>query len=286
MGQCGAGADPDADDRVTRRWYRGLPRVRVDIDCTSRPHHVSWKRGRLAVEDHDVAAELAVEALGGDRPPCVALYSTWRELCSSSTSAEALLAPVTAGLSAGSSRGRRRPGAVDRALDGLPEPLRDVMALIALVRGERAAEGSDPPVPTQVHRLISAHVGTGMRRSLGAAQRSGGRTVVSARLTVAPLNDEPAVDIAGDRRRLRVALSLPARWLVEVAGRGAASIGDRFVLRLRPPSGLAVRWLVDGTEVVPTLVELRLSRAGDRSWVVDQEEPATTGAFWSVRRGR
>jgi hypothetical protein len=173
---------------------------------------------------------------------------------------------------------------VDRALDGLPEPLRDVMALIALVRGERAAGGVDPPVSARVHRLMSAHVSTAMRRSLGAAQRSGGRTAVSARLTVVPLSEDPAIDILGDRRRLRVGLSLPARWLVEVAGRGAAAVGDCFVLRLRPPWGLAVRWSVDGTEVVPTLVQVRLTRADDLSWVVDHEEPATTGAFWSVRR--
>jgi hypothetical protein len=286
MGDGGARAELHTRDGVTRHWYRGLPRVRVDIECASGPHHVSWQRGRLAVEDHDVAAELAVEALGGERPPCVVLYSTWRELCGSGTSTEALLAPVTAGLAVGSSSSRRRAGAIERALGGLPEPLRDVMALIALVRGERAAQGSDPPVPAQVHRLISAHVSTAMRRSLGAAQRAGGRTAVSARLTVVPLNDEPAVDIAGDRRGLRVALNLPARWLVEVAGRGAASIGDRFVLRLRPPSGLAVRWMVEGTEVVPALVELRLSRAGETAWVVEDEEPATAGAFWSVRRGR
>ena len=269
---------------MTRRWYRGLPRVRVDIECASGSHHVSWKRGRLAVEDHDVAAELAVEALGGERPPCVALYTAWRELCRSTTPTETLLAPVTTGRSAGPALGRRRPGAVDRALDDLPEPLRDVMALIALVRAERAAAGSDAPVPAQVHRLMSAHVSTAMRRSLGAAQRSGGRTAVSAHLTVVALSEDPAVDITGDRRRLRVGLSLPARWLVEVAGRGAAAVGDRFVLRLRPPTGLAVRWTVDGTEVVPALVQLRMTRAGDLSWVVEHEEPAAAGAFWSVRR--
>lgn len=63
---------------ASRRWYERLPAVTAEIDCGGVGHRISWRRGRLVLEDHDVLAERSLTALGAQPPMCVELLDAWR----------------------------------------------------------------------------------------------------------------------------------------------------------------------------------------------------------------
>jgi hypothetical protein len=52
--------------------------VRVAIDCGGEAHTISWRRGGLVLEHHDVAADEVLVALGGDVPACLEVLRSWR----------------------------------------------------------------------------------------------------------------------------------------------------------------------------------------------------------------
>lgn len=63
---------------VFRRWYHRLPAVTAEIDCGGAGHRITWRRGRLVLEDHDALAEESLAALGAKPPMCLELLELWR----------------------------------------------------------------------------------------------------------------------------------------------------------------------------------------------------------------
>lgn len=255
-------------------WLRGLPRIAAAVECGGSTHHVIWKRGSLALVDHDAEAERAVTALGGDRCECVDLYERWRRRCTIDDPAGELVAAAA---------GRESARAAERDRQRLPEHLRDLMLLIDLVRIERAGgeRDRDHPLPAAIQKIMSRRVSDALRQSIGFAQRAGARTKVSGHFRALPIGEQPGVEISGDSRQLRLDLELPANWLVEVAGRDAAYIGGLLILQLRPPMAMALRWDVQGRRVVPDLVEAEVQRQAEQ-WVVSSQRSTRSGAFFSI----
>ncbi len=62
------------------RWFEAIPPVTAEIDCGGKEHRITWRRGKLIVEDHDVLAEQALAALGGKPPVCVEVLDAWRRM--------------------------------------------------------------------------------------------------------------------------------------------------------------------------------------------------------------
>ncbi len=62
------------------RWFDALPAVTAEIDCGGKEHRITWRRGKLIVEDHDVRAEQSLAALGGKPPVCVEVRDAWRKM--------------------------------------------------------------------------------------------------------------------------------------------------------------------------------------------------------------
>lgn len=60
------------------RWYDGLPPVTGAITCGGQQHHITWRRGKLVLEDHDLLAERSLTALGSESPLCVEILEAWR----------------------------------------------------------------------------------------------------------------------------------------------------------------------------------------------------------------
>lgn len=60
------------------RWCDGLPDVTATIDCDGHEHRITWRRGKLVLEDHDVLAERSLVALGGAAPLCLEVLDAWR----------------------------------------------------------------------------------------------------------------------------------------------------------------------------------------------------------------
>lgn len=63
-----------------RRWCDDLPAVTAQIDCGGGQHRITWRRGKLVLEDHDLLAERSLLALGSDAPPCVEVLHAWRRV--------------------------------------------------------------------------------------------------------------------------------------------------------------------------------------------------------------
>ncbi|HEY3239943.1 MAG TPA: hypothetical protein VGL92_10295, partial [Acidimicrobiia bacterium] len=63
---------------MSRRWYSGLAPCVIEVDCGGARHTLRWRKGRVVLEDHDVAAERALAALGGEPCVCLELLAAWR----------------------------------------------------------------------------------------------------------------------------------------------------------------------------------------------------------------
>ncbi len=79
---------------VSRPWYSGIATCTVEVDCGGARHTVRWRMGRVILEDHDVAAERALAALGGEPCPCLELLTAWREGVGRADTVRWLTAPV------------------------------------------------------------------------------------------------------------------------------------------------------------------------------------------------
>ena len=61
------------------RWYDALPEATVSVTCGGEDHRVIWRRGKLVLEAHDLAAERGMLAFGGELCPCMRLLEMWVE---------------------------------------------------------------------------------------------------------------------------------------------------------------------------------------------------------------
>jgi len=60
-------------------WWAGVKPVTVEVACGEDRHRISWRRGKLVLEDHDLAAEEAFAALGGEACLCLEVLRAWRQ---------------------------------------------------------------------------------------------------------------------------------------------------------------------------------------------------------------
>ena len=213
-------------------WPRGVAPLRVAIRCQGATHHVLWRRGSFVLEDHDVAADAIVVALGGDRPPCLELLRSWR------------LGYVEV------EQPRRSAGLV-RALSSLA--------------GWMAGGGPHPAVlPEPLRRLREASIlhtwGRGLRddRARLESQQAFLDRAISRRLADVARLHLPSPHIAldlgvahgsataeGDGRSLLVRVA--PSWLTSVWVPGLESRGGGFVIAAQPGGALdVVRWVPDG----------------------------------------
>lgn len=234
------------------------------------------------LDDHDVTAEQALAALGGDRPRCLQVYDAWRAVCTTERPMDVWAQATQFGFHGATPIG----GRYDQVWAALPGALQDVAAVVTLVRAERASArgGPDVRVPQQLHRQLSDRVGQGLKASLGPLKHQGIRVDASFAVHALEVGAAPWIEVdVGRNNRLRIDVGVSLGWVVDVWGRRAASIGNRFVLRLHPPGALALRWDVRGREIAPVITGITAARDLDGSWTAIDGEPEAGGAFWSVR---
>ena len=65
---------------MPRAWFDGLPAVSAEVACGDETHRITWRRGKLILEDHDLLAERSLTALGSPPPVCVEILDAWREI--------------------------------------------------------------------------------------------------------------------------------------------------------------------------------------------------------------
>ena len=214
-------------------WQRAAPAVRAHVACLGADHVVVWRRGALALAHHDLAAEEALVALGGEPPPCLEVVRAWR-------AGLVEPAPPPAVHFSSGPKGRSPVAHVypRGAAPILPEPLRRTRLLTLLLgrslswtqRGEVGARAYAPLASLRVPGRDLAVVG-------GA--------------------DGPALGVV----RGQHLLTLPVRWLTHVWARELEVADGRFVAdaaRAPGADGQLRVVVLDWDDGTPKLVERRL----------------------------
>ncbi len=285
--------------RPARRWYRNVAPAVLRIDCGGARHTIRWRKGRLVLLDHDVAAERTMMALGSDRPACLTVLERWRSTlgppaAGSAAAAIGIAAPTPVARSGrAGTRGRTAGG----DLRSFGADLGRIIELSQLVRAER--RWSDPDLAANDRtRLVDALV-SGLTRATAASLRPSalqrGRQQLAVRVRPVPSGEESAVEIELSAARIALDLQLPLSWVVEVAGAGLDELDDRLVLAVidREPSlgrvgVLGVLWQVEGPGRVQALLERWWMGHGPDGWTVAHDAPRpvhpSRSLWWSTSR--
>ena len=256
-------------------WYEALPAVSAQIDCGGEEHRITWRDGKLVVEDHDVVAEEALSALGGRPPMCLQVLDAWRRatrdseilyelLIKDSRQSPGLLAVMKA---AHETRMRRSEGMAARSAERLererrrwattliktlPPAFRRALVLSMLLNVERRwadadvreehAKHVEPALTAIVTPLLEQSARRWRRYSSPVAR-------FAAEASLLAPGETPRCSARADGGGAHADLALPVSWLREVWTPGIALLGDGFVLGLAHGSGggaglhvLAARW--------------------------------------------
>jgi hypothetical protein len=59
-------------------WWTAVEPTTGEVTCGAEKHRISWRRGKLVLDDHDLAAEESFAALGGEPAVCLEVLRAWR----------------------------------------------------------------------------------------------------------------------------------------------------------------------------------------------------------------
>lgn len=276
------------------RWCDGLDEVSVPVECAGATHWVTWRRGKVILDDHpNLAAERALIALGGGVSGCLFLLKAWATVTKPGTSmlvqCERLLSAGPAGPfppRAGPPQppARRRPGITDPALLSVLEArlahyhLEHVLLDLPGALGSRwllgAAAGFERrwAALSAMDRLdLDLALGASARGSVARGMRSWQRLNRVQKLVigchvVAP--DQPATMTGRvNGRQAEADVELPLSWLRSVWAPGLPLVDGCFVLGVQGDRAEVVRWergTAGITEAVT--VSARLWSGEDGTW--------------------
>ena len=248
------------------RWYHHVPPVTATIPCEDGEHRVSWQRGKFVLHDHDLSAERAMLVLGGEPASCLRALRMWRDQFGmppeifgrmhSWLGDDAVLAPLEMQLA--------------RRLGMTLSWIRSWKAWAYLDKHGRLLQ-------EQANELALAP----FRQHLNVErQRFGSRVISAATVQIVPDHDPASITGQMNRVSVRAAVTLHARWLVDVWPRDMAVVDGAFVLEVLEeswsrPLVRAVRWddRPGGTRA-PVVASARLGRAADGAWELTWEPPA------------
>ncbi len=199
------------------RWYDSLPEATVVVNCGGEDHRVIWRRGKLVLEAHDLAAERGMLAFGGELCPCMRVLEMWVEQFRMPPELfvqlrkwlgpNADLAPAEfdlqrrLGMILGWERSWRRASYVDRQQERL-----------------LGTELKDKALPL-------------LRQYLNEWKpKTGARVISGCQVAVVPTAAPATVEGTMDGVAMKAAARLHGRWLVDVWPRGIATVDDAFVI--------------------------------------------------------
>ena len=205
---------------VRDRWCHHVAPATAEVMCNGEPHRVTWRRGKLKLEDHDLAAERTMLAFGGETPACLQALQLWRNLHSWAMSGQLLQ----------QMQSRLGPGGLL-----VPGDLQRVHELGLLLTWDRAWRHSR--YFSDHGRLLDEQL---RQRALPALRQHlrhwmpqyGCRRISGIELKVLRGGQQPGVHGQMDTIGVRVTAILGARWLVEVWARGLELVDDAFVLEI------------------------------------------------------
>lgn len=219
----------------TPRWYDPLPEATATVDCGGETHRVTWRRGKIVLEGHDLTAERAMMAFGGEMCPCMRVLEVWIE------------------------QFRMPPDLFGQMHNWLGDHAFLLPAELALPRRmafvhtwERAWR-FESYLPTKQAQLLTDELRDkalpALREFLnGSKARTGARIVAGAQVALTPSNEAPTVEGTTDRVTMRASARLHGTWTADVWPRGIAVVDGAFVVDLRRARTLddlevvAARW--------------------------------------------
>lgn len=218
------------------RWCDHIEPATALVECNGERHRVTWRRGKVVLEDHDLGAETAMLAFGGKPFPCLGVLRRWRDMHTWAMSAE-LFRTMSASLG---------PEVV------LPGPLEQVHELGLMLTWERTWRRSSFYTDYEGLLLEQLRVRAlpPLRQHLGLwRKRSGARLLSSVEVQVLRPGRAPSVVGTMDRVRVRATAAVGVSWILRVWARGLAMVDDAFVLEVVDENAdgtavevMAVRW--------------------------------------------
>jgi hypothetical protein len=201
------------------RWYDAIAPATAVVDCGGEPHRVTWRRGKLVLEAHDLTAERTMLVFGGELCTCMRVLEMWVEQFRMPPD---LFVKLRTWLG---------PNAhLAPAEFALPREL-------AMVLGWDRAWRRTSWLNEKQHRLLDeelrGHALAPLRAHLAAWKtRTGARVISACRVAVVASDDPPTLAGTIDRVSVKGVAHLKGRWVVDVWPRGVAVVDDAFVLEL------------------------------------------------------
>ncbi len=237
------------------RWYDPLPEATSTVQCGGETHRITWRRGKIVLQDHDLTAEKAMMAFGGEMCPCMRVLEVWVE------------------------QFRMPPdlfGQMHTWLGDQAFLLPTEMALprkMAFVHAWERAWRFESYLPTKQADLLTGELRDkalpALRQHLnGWKAKTGARIVAGCQVVLAPTNRTPSVDGTTDRVTMRASAMLHGTWVADVWPYGIAVVDDAFVVDLRKARTLndlevlAARWEPHGSGWKAVTAPARVWRDG------------------------
>ena len=243
------------------RWYEHVRAVTAVIACEGEEHRLTWRWGKLKLEDHDLGSERAMLVLGGGASACLRALHLWESQFSMAPEhflqmhrwlgADAVLAPPEfevpreVGVTLSWERAWKRSVYLDKHGKLLERMVRDkaVPALRAHLTDEKQRFGSRS-IRTVEIRHVRAGQPVGLRGRMDSVSVS-------------------------------VSAALSSDWIVRVWSAGLATVPGAFVLQVdgkgSRPGSLAVR-----------VVRWKQVQAGVGEAVTEAAEAVPDGDGWRL----
>lgn len=233
----------------------------TEVACGGGRHRVTWRRGKLKLEDHDLSAERTMVAFGGETPACLQVLQLWRNLHAWAMSGELF---------------RQMQSRLGPAAPLAPGELGRVHQLGLLLTWDRAWRRS--AYFSEHGRLLDERLRECALPALRThlrwwMSRRGCRRIAGVELRVLRRGQEPEVRGEMDAVSVRATAGLGARWLVGVWARGLAVVDGAFVLEVGPEGAdgrapaRAVRWDErPGGRAVAVAAPALVARRPDGGW--------------------
>jgi hypothetical protein len=274
------------------RWCDGVAPATAVLRCRGARHRVTWRRGRVVLEDHDLPAEVALAGLGGECCPCLEvleacragfgvddLFALWTEQADSVGATHALeqwarrvgASARGVGAAAPTADGRAARLAAERraaVVASLPLAFRRRLALGVFRAIAREPDGRRSGSHPGFSPVFSSLLGRAAAASLPAAAGASGRPV-DQRWTLVGPGVPAAVDGRLGPHGGWLRMDVSAGWVADVWAWGLALVDGGLVLEVvdRSDRVTAEVRLVEWSDVGhPRLVVASVASSGDRGW--------------------
>ncbi|HET7487734.1 MAG TPA: hypothetical protein VFJ85_07375 [Acidimicrobiales bacterium] len=254
---------------VRDRWCHHVPAATAEVICGGERHRVSWRRGKLKFEDHDLSAERAMLAFGGETPECLQVLTLWRNVHSWAMSGELL---------------QHMQSRLGPEVLLAPGDLRRVSDLSLLLTWER--EWRRRRYFSDHGRILAEQL---RQRAMPPLRdhlkywmaRHGSRRLSKVELELGRHNQPAVVRGHMDSVGVRASATLGVQWLVQVWARGLEVVDGALVLEVveeqvhgtpEVARVRAVRWERQGAGVFPVAATALVQRLPAGEWRLEWED--------------